>query len=120
MVSTQILLLVTQGIMTVKGMLYPTKINLFSGAQKLRWDGWFNDLVVSGQLHANDVNYNNINECLYDCKTLHLATSGFCDPDDLGFHNDTLCGYLSDESIDGGGFEIHSSGADYQKVLLPI
>lgn len=105
-----------QGIMTVKGHVVPHESQIYSlGHDQLRWDGWFNDVHITGQLHANDVNYNNINECLYDCKTLHLATSGFCDPDDLGFHNDTLCGYLSDESIDGGGFEIHSSGADYQR-----
>ena len=94
--------------MTSKGHIVPHEDSIYSlGHKNLKWDGWFNDLVVSGQLHANDVNYNHINECLYDCKTLHLATSGFCHPDDMGFHNDTLCGYLSDESIDGGGFEIH-------------
>tara|TARA_Y100001938_G_C8076666_1_gene426535 strand:+ start:555 stop:2216 length:1662 start_codon:yes stop_codon:yes gene_type:complete len=104
------------GVMTSKGHIVPHEDAKWSlGNKVLRWDGWFNDLVVSGQLHANDVNYNHINECLYDCKTLHLATSGFCDPDDMGFHNDTLCGYLSDEGIDGGGFEIHSSGSDYQR-----
>ena len=104
------------GVMTSKGHIVPHEDSIYSlGHKNLKWDGWFNDLVVSGQLHANDVNYNHINECLYDCKTLHLATSGFCHPDDMGFHNDTLCGYLSDESIDGGGFEIHSSGADYQR-----
>lgn len=105
-----------QGVMTSKGHIVPHTDGVWAlGHRDLKWDGWFNDLVVSGQLHANDVNYNHINECLYDCKTLHLATSGFCDPDDMGFHNDALCGYLSDESIDGGGFEIHSSGADYQR-----
>ena len=105
-----------QGIMTIKGHVVPKEDGTWSlGHRNLKWDGWFNDVVISGQLHANDVNYNHINECLYDCKTLHLATSGFCDPEDLGFHNAGVCGYLSDEAIDGGGFEIHSSGSDYQR-----
>ena len=105
-----------QGIMTVQGHVVPVEDSIYSlGHRELKWDGWFNDVVISGQLHANDVNYNHINECLYDCKTLHLATSGFCNNDDLGFHNDAICGYLSDEAIDGGGFEIHSSGSDYQR-----
>jgi len=109
-----------QGHMTVKGNLVPHENGIYSlgyanGADKLLWDGYFNDVVVSGRLHANDVNYNNINECLYDCKTLHLATSGLCDDNPLGFHNDAVCGYLSDESLDGAGFEAHSSGVDYRR-----
>jgi len=105
-----------EGLLTVNGHIVPNQDSIWSiGHRDLKFDGWFNDVVISGQLHANDVNYNHINECLYDCKTLHLATSGFCDSEDLGFHNDALCGFLSDEAIDGGGFEIHSSGADYQR-----
>jgi hypothetical protein len=77
----------------------------------LRWDGYFNDVVISGQLKANDVEYNTITNCLYECKTLHLATSGFCDAEDDGFHNSSVCGFLDDVSLDGAGFEIHSSGA---------
>ena len=109
-----------QGALTVAGNLVPHEsekysLGYVSGSDKLLWDGYFNDVVISGQLHANDVNYNNINECLYDCKTLHLATSGLCDEAGLGFHNDGVCGYLSDESLDGAGFETHSSGVDYQR-----
>tara|TARA_Y100001972_G_scaffold119448_1_gene160767 strand:+ start:1210 stop:3663 length:2454 start_codon:yes stop_codon:yes gene_type:complete len=107
-----------QGIMTVKGHLVPNESHIYAlgyaddTGKKLLWDGYFNDVVISGRLHANDVNYNNINECLYDCKTLHLATSGLCEGD-LGFHNSAVCGYLSDEALDGAGFEVHSSGHDY-------
>ena len=102
--------------MTVHGDLLPSESGKFAlGHPALPWDGYFNDMVVSGQLHANDVVYNNISECLYECKTLHLATSGFCDPDGLGFHNSSVCGFLSDQSLDGAGFEVHSSGHDYRR-----
>jgi hypothetical protein len=105
----------SHGVMTVDGHLVPNETKIWSlGHDDLRWDGWFNDVHITGQLEVFDTNYHNINECLYDCKTLHLATSGFCDPDDLGFHNESLCGYLTDESLDGAGFEIHSSGTDYR------
>jgi|TARA_B100000085_G_scaffold162309_1_gene147667 hypothetical protein len=97
--------------MTVYGDLIPSESGRYAlGHPSLPWDGYFNDVVISGQLHANDVNYNHVNECLYDCKTLHLATSGFCDPEDDGFHNSAVCGFLSDSDLDGAGFEIHSSG----------
>ena len=112
-----------QGLVTVKGHIVPEENGIYAlgysdgtvAGKKLLWDGYFNDLVVSGMLHANDVNYNHINECLYDCKTLHLATSGFCDTEGLGFHNSSVWGYLSDEALDGAGFEVHSSGYDYRR-----
>jgi hypothetical protein len=75
----------------------------------------YGDMLVSGNLLVNDVVYNNISQCLYECKTLHLATSGFCDPEGNGFHNDAVCGYLNDQGLDGAGFEIHSSGTDYRR-----
>jgi len=109
-----------QGLVTIDGHLVPNKSHVYAlgyadvTGKELLWDGYFNDVVISGRLHANDVNYNNINECLYDCKTLHLATSGLCEGD-LGFHNSAVCGYLSDEALDGAGFEVHSSGHDYRR-----
>ena len=105
------------GYITINGDVVPASSGNFKlGHPNLTWDGYFNDVVISGQLHANDVNYNNINECLYDCKTLHLATSGLCDADGDGHpHNDGVCGYLTDESLDGAGFIAHSSGNDYQR-----
>ena len=102
--------------MTVYGGLLPSESGVFAlGDPALTWDGYFNDVVISGQLLANVTVYNEISECLYECKTLHLATSGFCDPDGLGFHNSSVCGFLSDSALDGAGFEIHSSGSDYRR-----
>jgi hypothetical protein len=103
------------GVLTVAGNIVPNQTHIHTlGTSDLMWDGFFNDVIISGQLHANDVNYNNINECLYDCKTLHLASSGFCDPDGIaGLTGGGVCGYLSDGSLDGAGFEVHSSGTGY-------
>jgi hypothetical protein len=104
-----------QGLMTVAGNIVPDTDGLHKiGTPDLMWDGFFNDLVVSGNATINDLQYNTINECLYDCKTLHLATSGFCDPSG-GLITSAVCGYLSDEAVDGAGFEVHSSGSDYQR-----
>tara|TARA_Y100001963_G_scaffold49244_1_gene69149 strand:- start:168 stop:1778 length:1611 start_codon:yes stop_codon:yes gene_type:complete len=113
-----------QALMTVNGSIVPKENGIYSlgwsgngsaGNDKLLWDGFFNDIFVKGNAIINDAQYNTINECLYDCKTLHLATSGLCDDSSAGFHNDTVCGYLSDELVDGAGFEVHSSGYDYTR-----
>ena len=106
-----------QGLMTVQGHIVPQANDIYAlGHPGLRWDGYFNDVVISGNAHINDAQYNTINDCLYDCKTLHLATSGVCDDGtEFGFHNSAVCGYLSDESLDGAGFEVHSSGSDYRR-----
>lgn len=104
-----------QGLMTVNGNIVPASDGTYKiGTPDLQWDGFFNDLVVSGNATINDIQYNTINECLYDCKTLHLATSGVCDPSG-GILTSAVCGYLSDEALDGAGFEVHSSGSDYQR-----
>ncbi len=110
-----------QGILTVKGNIVPPENAIYSlgwtdgtvSGEKLLWDGYFHNILVSGSAIINDLQYHTINDCLYDCKTLHLATSGVCDTEGLGFHNDAVCGYLTDESLDGAGFEVHSSGYDY-------
>jgi hypothetical protein len=108
--------LVSDAALTVYGDLLPSESGMHAlGHPSLPWDGHFNDVIVSGQLIANDVSYNKISECLYECKVLHLATSGFCDPDGDGFHNDAVCGFLTDEGLDGAGFVAHSSGTDYQR-----
>lgn len=107
---------VADGQMTVYGDLVPNQGDRYAlGHPSLRWDAYLNDVVISGQLIANDIEYNTITNCLYECKTLHLATSGFCDPTDSGFHNDAVCGYLSDQALDGAGFEVHSSGNTYRR-----
>jgi len=95
------------------------------GNNRLLWDGYFNDVLISGQAFINEAQYNTIEECLYECKTLHLATSGFCDPESNGFDDSAVCGILNDEGLDGAGFEIHSSGAgnsyrrDYRFIYRP-
>lgn len=98
------------------GHVLPRETDVYAlGSPSLLWDGYFNDVVVTGQFHVNDSEfvYNTIIECIYDCKTLHLATSGFCDSEGGGLTGGALCGYLSDASLDGAGFEIHSSGIGY-------
>ena len=110
-----------QGLMTVAGNIVPSETDTYSigyrnnsdATKNLFWDGYFNDILVSGNAVIHDLQYNTINECLYDCKTLHLATSGLCDGSEYGFHNSAVCGYLNDEGIDGAGFEVHSSGSNY-------
>jgi len=104
----------TKGALTVAGNIVPHETHIYAlGSPDLKWDGWFNDIIVSGNATINDLQYTTINECIYDCKTLHLATSGFCDPSTSGLTGGALCGYLSDGSLDGAGFEVHSSGSDY-------
>lgn len=101
------------GFMTVDGSLVPAKDKQYSlGHPDLKWNGYFGNIVVSGTATINDLEYVTKTECLYECKTLHLATSGLC-PDDI--YSSTVCGYLSDEGIDGAGFEVHSSGNNYRR-----
>ena len=84
--------------MTVNGSIVQRKRYILSGLvrrwisssnDKLLWDGYFNDIFVGGNAIINDAQYN-INECLYDCKTLRLATSELCDDGGVGFHCDTV------------------------------
>tara|TARA_A100001201_G_scaffold10513_1_gene14758 strand:- start:1597 stop:5985 length:4389 start_codon:yes stop_codon:yes gene_type:complete len=98
----------TQGLVTVDGNIVPRKSNVYKlGAEDLKWDGFFNDIVVSGTAKINNYVYNEISSCSYHCRTLYLATSGICE-DEPG-----VCGYLTDQEIEGGGFVIRSSGTDY-------
>lgn len=62
------------------------------------------DLTVLGTATVNE--YKAVTTCLYECKTLYLATSGICDGEV------DPCGYLSDEELDGAGLVIPSSGVD--------
>lgn len=101
---------------TMYGDLLPSQdgrwsLGSASAGKRLLWDGFFNDVIISGQALINAAQYNTIEQCLYECKTLHLATSGFCDPENTGFDDSSVCGILNDEGLDGAGFEIHSSGA---------
>jgi len=74
------------------------------------------NLNVAGTATINELN--TITSCLYECKTLYMATSGVCegeiDP----------CGYLAEENLLNAGMIIPASGTDdqirnYQWVFIP-
>ena len=103
----------SQGLVTVNGHLVPAADSIYRlGHPDLKWDAVFNDIIVSGNAQVNNLTWNEITQCYYECKTLHLATSGICAGD---IFNSTVCGYLSDEALDGAGFEVHSSGSNYRR-----
>ena len=60
------------------------------------------ELNVYGTANINELN--TITSCLYECKTLYLATSGVCEGET------NPCGYLSSENLNGAGLVIPSSG----------
>ena len=100
----------SEGVLTVGGNIVPAGSGAYSiGTPNLTWDGYFNDIVVSGTAHIVNTKYTVVEECLYDCKTLHLASKDVCG-DDI-----PVCGYLNDNGLDGAGFIIHSTGADYSR-----
>lgn len=102
----------SEGVLTVGGNIVPAGSGAYSiGTPNLTWDGYFNDIVVSGTAHIVDTEYVTVTESFYECKTLHLASSGLCDGDPFG----PGCGYLNDNGLDGAGFIIHSSGSDYRR-----
>ena len=103
----------SQGLITVQGNIVPAADSIYVlGHPDLKWDAIFNDIIVSGNAKITDLEYTTITSCLYECKTLHLATSGICEGD---IFNSSVCGYLSDEGLDGAGFEVHSSGSNYRR-----
>lgn len=103
----------SQGLVTVAGHIVPATDNIYRlGHPNLKWDGVFNDIIVSGRATMNNFTYVHITSNLYEQKTLHLATSGECYGDIFG---SAVCGYLTDEALDGAGFEIHSSGTSYRR-----
>ena len=102
-----------QGLVTVAGHLVPSLHNTYAlGHPDLRWDGYFNDITVSGTANIENAIYTNIEDCTYHCRTLYLASSGLCD--DMGGWAPP-CGYLHDEQIEGGGFVLQSSGVDFRR-----
>ncbi len=102
-----------QGLVTVGGHIVPSLHNTYAlGHPELRWDGYFNDITVSGTANIQNAVYTNIEDCTYHCRTLYLASSGLCD--DMGGWAPP-CGYLHDEQIEGGGFVLQSSGVDYRR-----
>jgi len=96
----------------VKGDIVPDATNIYKigdSGRGLLWDGFFNDLTVSGVANITNLNWTTINDCTYDCRTLYLASSGICSP------NSGPCGYLSDTQVEGGGLVLQASGTDYKR-----
>jgi len=103
----------SQGVLTTKGNVVPLLDNTYSlgfgGASPLKWKhGFFQNITVSGTANIEDAIYKTITDCTYDCRTLYLASSGLCE-------SENPCGYLSDESLEGGGFVLQSSGTNYRR-----
>lgn len=110
-----VILFPDNSVINVTKPIVPTQDSMDLGSSDNRFDGFFNDISVSGKADINDLEYLTITNYLYEAKTLHLATDGLCDGDNLGLGPGAVCGYLTDQGIDGAGFEIHSSGADYRR-----
>lgn len=105
-------------LMTIDGDVLPKITNTYSlGNENYKWNGVFNNVVISGNAIINHLDYTTIESCLYHCKTLHLASSGICEDD---IFDSTICGYLTDEELDGAGFEAHASGVDYVRTYRYI
>ena len=103
----------SQGVLTTKGSIVPLYDNTydlgFGGVSPLKWrHGFFQNLTVSGTANIEDAIYKTISDCTYECRTLYLASSGLCE-------SENPCGYLSDESLEGGGFVLQSSGTNYRR-----
>ena len=101
-----------QGLITVSGSIVPAQSKEWSlGHEDLQWkSGYFENLTVSGVASINTYTYKEMSSCLYECRTLYLATSGICDGG-----TGEPCGYLGDESLEGAGLIIPSSGSDYRR-----
>ena len=99
------------GLVTSKGSIVPHTDDAYSlGAPELRWKaGYFGDITVSGTANITTFNYTEINSCIYECRTLYLASSGAC------VSGEPPCGWLQDQQIEGGGFVLQSSGTDYAR-----
>ena len=98
-----------QGLVTSSGSIVPLLDREFSlGHPELIWSsGYFQNLFVDGQIDVTTYNYQEINSCLYECKTLYLAVAG-----DPCYEGGPPCGYLTDQELEGAGIVIQSSGLD--------
>ena len=102
-----------QGLLTVNGNIVPKCHDEDSiGHLELRWkEGHYKNLYVD-TLQAST--FNHITECLYECKTLWLATSGLCEGS-----SDEACGYLRDEDLTRAGLVLTASGDNSAQGLCP-
>lgn len=99
-----------EGLVTSSGNIVPSWGSAFSlGTPDLRWDAHFGNITISGTADVTTFNYTEINSCIYECRTLYLASSGAC------VSGEPPCGWLHDQQIEGGGFILQSSGTDYKR-----
>jgi len=101
-----------EGLVTSRGNIVPLWNTEFSlGTPDLRWDAHFGNITISGTADVTTFNYTEINSCIYECRTLYLASSG----DICVSGGGAPCGWLQDQQIEGGGFVLQSSGIDYRR-----
>ena len=90
------------GLVTVAGGIVPDESDKYSlGVPDLKWQGHFSDLTADS---FTALTFHAVESCVYECKTLYLASSGICDG------QPTPCGYLDDQSADGAGLVLVASG----------
>jgi len=96
------------GKFVINNDLYPSGSYLYNlGSQSNIWNSLHvNDLYVSGNAIIENYTAKQISNCLYECKTLYLASSGVCS-------SINGCGYLSDQQLTGAGFIVKASGSNY-------
>jgi hypothetical protein len=108
-----------EGLVTVAGSIVPSQYGAYTlGNSNLAWDGYFNDITVSGLAHIVDLDYVTKEQWIYEALTLHLGASGGATVGGGVFTGEPygpIRGYLDDNGADGGGFILHTSGADYQR-----
>jgi len=92
----------SEGLVTVAGNLVPHEGYKYKlGTPDLKWIGHFSKLNVDT---FSALTFENVVDCVYECRTLYLASSGVCDGEP------TPCGYLDDDTLSGAGLVIVSSG----------
>lgn len=108
-----------EGLVTVAGNIVPSQYGAYTlGNSNLAWDGYFNDITVSGVAHIVDLDYITKEQWIYEALTLHLGASGGATVGGGVFTGEPygpIRGFLDDNGADGGGFILHTSGADYQR-----
>ena len=109
----------SEGLVTVAGSIVPSEYGVYTlGNSNLAWDGYFNDITVSGLAHIVDLDYVTKEEWIYEAITLHLGASGGATSGGGVFTGNPygpIRGYLDDAGVEGAGFIVHTSGSDYQR-----
>ena len=109
----------SEGLVTVNGSIVPSQYGAYTlGNANLAWDGFFNDITVSGAATITDLEYITKEQWIYEALTLHLGASGGVWEGSGVFTGEPygpIRGYLDDGGADGAGFILHTSGSDYQR-----